>query len=184
MKNTPTQVITRTGILLALMIVIQVFKNISPWITGPLVNAILVLGTLGAGIYSGVALSIIAPITALLIVQQPLMPLTGYTLIPIIALGNLIYVVAVWLATRKNNNVDAPLAIGLIAGSVIKWLVMWGLVAWISTPILLGNAAPEMASKLVPKLSFTYSTLQIGAALIGSVLAFLVWIPLKKALKK
>ncbi|MBQ1935339.1 MAG: ECF transporter S component, partial [Clostridia bacterium] len=80
MKQTPVQVITRTGILLALMVAVQVFKNLSPWITGPLVNAILILGTLGAGIYSGVALSVIAPVTALLIVQQPLMPLTGYTL--------------------------------------------------------------------------------------------------------
>ena len=180
MKQTPVQVITRTGILLALMIAVQVFKNLSPWITGPLVNAILVLGTLGAGIYSGVALSIIAPVTALLIVQQPLMPLTGYTLIPVIMLGNLIYVVAVWLATRKNDAPDAPLAIGLIVGSVVKWLVMWALVAWVVIPTFAANLKPPM----VAALQSTYAVLQIGAAILGSVLAFLVWMPLRKALKK
>lgn len=180
MKQTPVQVITRTGILLALMIVVQIFKNLSPWITGPLVNAILILGTLGAGIYSGVALSIIAPVTALLIVQQPLMPLTGYTLIPVIMLGNLIYVFAVWFATRKNDHADAPLAFGLIIGSVVKWLVMWALVAWVVVPTFAANLKPPM----VAALHTTYSVVQIGAAIIGSLLAFLVWIPARKAIHK
>lgn len=178
MKQTPVQVITRTGILLALMIVVQLFKSVSPWITGPLVNAILVIGTLGAGIYSGVALSILAPITAQIILQAPLMAATGYTLIPVIVLGNLIYVFAVWFATRKNNHADAPLAFGLIVGSVVKWLVMWALVAWVVLPLFAANLKPPM----VTTLQTTYSVVQIGAAILGSVLAFLVWMPLRKAI--
>lgn len=180
MKQTPVQFITRTGILLALMIAVQFMKGISPWITGPLVNAILVLATLGVGIYSGAALSVLAPITAQLILHAKPTIMTGYTLILVIMLGNLIYVGSVWLATRKNNKADSPLAIGLIVGSVVKWLVMWALVAWVIIPVFRETLGPG----IIATLQSNYAVLQIGAAILGSVLAFLVWMPLRKALRK
>ncbi len=180
MKKTPIQAITRTGILLALMIAVQYMKGISPWITGPLVNAILVLATLGVGIYSGIALSVLAPITAQLILHAKPNILTGYTLILVIMLGNLIYVFAVWLATRRNDRADAPLATGLIAGSVVKWLVMWALVSWVIIPVFHEVLGPVV----IATLQSNYAVLQLGAAIIGSVLAFLVWMPLRKALHK
>ena len=48
MKITTKQ-ITTTAVLLAICIVSQFFKNTSVYITGPIINACLIIAALGAG---------------------------------------------------------------------------------------------------------------------------------------
>ena len=58
---------------------------------------------------------------------------------------------------------------GMVIGSVIKSLFMW----FVIVQLILPDAAPDA-------VKMTFSVTQLLTALIGSVLAFLVWIPLKK----
>ena len=107
MKITTKQ-ITTTAVLLAICIVSQFFKNTSVYITGPIINACLIIAALGAGMACGIILSVITPVTSFLI--------------------------------------------------------------------------PEA---MVPKMAVfqtTFSVTQLITAAIGSVLAFVIWIPLKKVI--
>ena len=58
-----TRQITITAIMLAICIVSQFFKNVSVYLTGPIINAALILTAIYAGAACGVILSIITPIT-------------------------------------------------------------------------------------------------------------------------
>ena len=54
-----TKQITVTAIMLAICLVSQFFKNLSVYITGPIINAALILTVLYAGMACGIILSII-----------------------------------------------------------------------------------------------------------------------------
>ena len=62
-----TRQITVTAILLAICIVSQFFKNLNVYITGPIINAALILTTVYAGLACGIILSVITPITSFFI---------------------------------------------------------------------------------------------------------------------
>ena len=68
-----TRQITVTAILLAICIVSQFFKNVSVYLTGPIINAALILTTVYAGLACGIILSIITPITSFFITGSPIM---------------------------------------------------------------------------------------------------------------
>jgi hypothetical protein len=53
-----------TGILLAICIVFQIFKNMSVFITGPVVNACLIICALSTGLIPAMILSVITPVTS------------------------------------------------------------------------------------------------------------------------
>lgn len=59
-----TKQITVTAIMLAICLVSQFFKNLSVYITGPIINAALILTVLYAGMACGIILSIITPVTS------------------------------------------------------------------------------------------------------------------------
>ena len=68
-----TKQITVTAIMLAICLVSQFFKNLSVYITGPIINAALVLTVLYAGMACGIILSIITPVTSFFITGSPVM---------------------------------------------------------------------------------------------------------------
>ena len=53
-----TKQITVTAIMLAICLVSQFFKNLSVYITGPIINAALILTVLYAGMACGIILSL------------------------------------------------------------------------------------------------------------------------------
>ena len=71
--NLKTRQITVTAILLAICIVSQFFKNLNVYITGPIINAALILTTVYAGLACGIILSVITPITSFFITGSPIM---------------------------------------------------------------------------------------------------------------
>lgn len=71
MKITTKQ-ITTTAVLLAICIVSQFFKNTSVYITGPVINACLILAVLSVGIPCGIILSVITPVTSFFINGSPI----------------------------------------------------------------------------------------------------------------
>ncbi len=170
-----TRLITETALLLALSIASQFLKNVSVYITGPIINCILIIAVLEVGLASGLIISVITPVTSFLITGSPIMKALPLVM-PSVMIGNAVIVLMVWLIYRKAGK-NLILALG--AGTVLKAVVMGLLISVIIIPIMGPNTAlPEMALNTA---RFTFSVTQLIAAAIGSVLAYIIWIPLKKA---
>ena len=175
MKITAKQ-ITTTAILLAICIVSQFFKNLSVYITGPIINACLILAVLSVGMVCAIILAVITPITAFFISGSPIMAAIP-AILPCVMIGNVILVLGVGLIMKKVKG-NGGLIAGMAAGSVLKALFMGVFISLILIP----NLIPEA---MVPKMGvfqMTFSLTQLITAVIGSVYAFIIWIPLKKVM--
>ena len=175
MKITAKQ-ITTTAILLAICIVSQFFKNLSVYITGPIINACLILAVLSVGMVCAIILAVITPVTAFFISGSPIMAAIP-AIIPCVMIGNVILVLGVGLIMKKVKG-NGGLIAGMAAGSVLKALFMSAVISLILIP----NLIPEA---MVPKMGvfqMTFSLTQLITAVIGSVYAFIIWIPLKKVM--
>lgn len=173
MKITTKQ-ITVTAVLLAICIVSQFFKNASVYITGPVINACLILAVLSVGVPCGLILAFITPITAFFISGSPIMSAIP-AIIPCVMVGNAILVLGVGLIRGKIQGTGGLIA-GMAAGSVLKALFMGIVIAMVLIP----NLIPEPMEKMMPVFQATFSVTQLITAIIGSVYAFVLWIPLKK----
>lgn len=175
MKITAKQ-ITTTAILLAICIVSQFFKNLSVYITGPIINSCLILAVLSVGMVCAIILAVITPVTAFFISGSPIMAAIP-AIIPCVMIGNAILVLGVGLIVKKVKG-NGGLIAGMAAGSVLKALFMGVVISLILIP----NLIPEA---MVPKMGvfqMTFSLTQLITAVIGSVYAFIIWIPLKKVM--
>ena len=90
-----------TGILLAICIISQFFKNLSIFITGPIINTCIVLAVLMVNLPCGIILSIITPVTAYIIAASPVMTAVPL-IIPFIMLGNIVLAVAAHFLMKKG----------------------------------------------------------------------------------
>ncbi len=249
------RLICRTALLLALCVAAQFLKNTSVYLTGPVINAILILATLFCGLWSGAVLSLVTPLTSWLITGSPVM--SAYPMIvPCIMVGNFIFSLFVWFfglrlaarlpETQKLTLSDprfrsvlvialvaaalwgsigiaflasfgelvqltlTPLLLvllialggcfalfaglwvlaaklprswtliaGLVFGSVVKALFLW---LTISRGILSG--ADALPAQAIAVAKTTFSVTQLLTALLGSALAFLVWLPLRKFVQR
>ncbi len=169
---TKTQKITRTALLIAILFVIQYFKNISAYISGPIVNTILLIATFYIGIPSGILLSIIAPVSSYFIAGGAamtfLMTQTKFTALPIIIIGNIIYVLFSAIIYNQKNNLN--LILGLTVSSVLKWLFMFLSADFIIKPLFEENLGEKIAI-----LGKIFGTLQLYAAIVGSIIFYLIF---------
>lgn len=162
MKDTKT--IARTAILLAICIFFQVFKGISVYISGPMVNLILVFAALSCGLAAGLIIAIVTPLSALIIGATPVLTLMP-VMIPVIMVGNCIIVLFAW-AFRSRL-----LVLGIGLGAVCKAAFLW-LTVWYAVIPVFGKALPP---KMVPVIKTTFSVTQLITALIGGYLALLIY---------
>ena len=121
-KGMTTKKLVQTGILLALCLVFQLLKGISVYITGPMVNAILILASLSCGWYSGVLIAVVAPLTAMLIGATPIVNAVP-AMLPVIMIGNALIAVSAWLF--RNRMLPLGLAIGSCLKAGFLWLSVW-----------------------------------------------------------
>ena len=185
MKITTKQLV-QTALLLAICIASQYFKNLSVYITGPIVNLTIILAVLSVGLWSGLLLSIIAPVTAFFFTGSPIMSAIPL-MFPAVMAGNAVLAVTVWYF-QKKTSFKWRLPAGLIAGSVLKAVFMGIVIVLIILPIFGDNIAsklpkPEALPMVLATAKVTFSVTQLTTALIGSVLSYLIWMPLKKYLK-
>lgn len=176
MKFTTKQ-IARTGILLALCIVSQFFKNLSVYLTGPIINAVLIIAVLSVGLSCGLLIAVITPVTAYLIAPSPIIASIPPVMV-MIMLGNCILVLCVWLFYTKFKF-SGKLIAGLLTGSALKACFMTAAV----TGILFSVFGEALKPQQIAMGKIMFSTTQLITALTGSLLAFLIWLPLKKFLK-
>lgn len=182
-----TRQIATTAVLLAICIVSQVFKNLSIFITGPIVNTCIVLAVLMVNLPCGIILSIITPITAYMIAMSPVM-MAVPAIIIFIMLGNIVLAVTVEFLFKKSfmgsgNNVFrisnmarailCSLAKGVFMGATIS---MWLLPAFIPEQSPLRNKLPVFQK--------TFSVFQFLTACIGFVYVFIVYTVLKRVVER
>lgn len=181
-----TKQLAQTALLLAICIISQYFKNLSVYITGPIVNTTIIIATLAVGLWSGILISIIAPITAFFFTGSPIMSAIPL-MFPVIMLGNIILIATIWYF-REKKSFKWKLPAGMIAGSVLKAIFMGVMVVFVLFPLFGDNIAarlpkPEALPKVLATAKITFSVTQLITALLGSLLAYLIWLPLKKYLK-
>lgn len=186
MSKMNTKKMVQAALLLAICIISQFFKNASVYLTGPVINACLIIAVLGVGLPWALILSVITPVTAFFITGSPIM--AGIPLMfPAIMAGNAILVLSVYYAEKKLNT-NRRLAAGMIAGSILKAVFMGAVIVGILLPVFGNNIAAHLPNaKALPKVlataKITFSVTQLITALIGSAIAWVVWIALKKYLQ-
>ena len=172
-----TRQIAVTAALLAVCIISQFFKNTSVFITGPVINACIILAGLRAGLSCGIILSVITPVTSFFISGSPVMSAIP-AIIPCVMIGNILIVGCICLLSGKiKGNFGLPLS--MLAGCIVKALFMGIVISLILIPMFL----PE---KMQPKMSVfqsTFSIVQLITGAVGCVYAHIIWIPLKKFIR-
>lgn len=174
-----TRTITVTAIMVALCVVVQLFKNPGTIpITGGLINLIIIIDTLYCGLLSGIIISAVAPITSFIITQSPIIAAVPMIL-PFIMVGNIVIVLFAWAVRCKKLELNL-LPLSLVAGSFAKWGVMTlTIVKWI-----LPTFGLNLAPKMYKMAAATYSLTQLYAALAGTALACIIWPIVRLGIKR
>ena len=159
--------ITRSSVFIALLIVLQAataqFGNI--FITGSVVNLILIVSVMTCGLATGITVAAFSPAVATLLGIGPL-----WILVPFIAAGNIALVVLWHYIGRRRSCIVAA-----VIGAVAKFLVLYIGIVRIAAPVM---GLPEQQLAVI---SFMFSVPQLITALIGGVLATIILPMLKNA---
>ena len=175
--------IAYTAVLLAICLISQVFKNLSIFITGPIINTCLVMALLTVNLPCAIVLCIITPITSFLITGAPIMSAVP-AIIPLIMAGNAVLVVSSWILLKKDM-----IRAGRGAGGVISYLkalvcaALKGVFMWLTiSKWLLPGFLPQQSPlfQKLPVLQTTFSLHQFITACIGFVYVFVIWAAIGK----
>lgn len=182
--------ITRTAVLLALLLGLQwvtlgTKAFAGQYITGSLVNCVLAVAALGAGLGSGIVIAVLSPVFAYLLGIAPQL-----VVVPAIMVGNTMYVIVLWCIAGKKAAGLFRQPAAVIAASLCKFAVLHLLVVEIicgaGAGFLLGrqfmgkNLLMEPMLKVLP---VTFSWPQLITALIGGTLAVLLMPVVRKVIK-
>lgn len=165
--------ITRTALLLAVAILFQYLGRFmgpqNNFIVGPIVNAVLIISTEIVGVFSGLMISIIAPIISALTNKTP-MAAVVLAFSPFIISGNAVLVICYSLLKKWNRI--AAIAIGAVA----KFAFLYAAVTIFSNLV-------KDSLKIPPVFIGLFSWPQLVTAIIGGVIALVIIPPLRKAVK-
>ncbi|HSW10186.1 MAG TPA: ECF transporter S component [Bacillota bacterium] len=158
-----TRTLTRTAILLGVTMAIQMLRMPQP-VTGPLINAMLVLTTLTVGMAAGIFIGLLTPWVAFTVGILP--PVLGPA-IPFIMGGNAALVLVMGAAIRLGHQLKFPQGErlaqigGVIVGGFAKYLV-------ISTAVrFLIQVPPPVAALLqLPQLFTAWTGGALAVAII------------------
>lgn len=169
--------VTQTAIMIALIVVVQATTSgMGQFVTGSLVNLILILTAAFAGFTSGLTVACLSPIFAFIFGVGPQFP----QIIACIMAGNLVLVLVWWFILGKTGHSQYPrVAAAAIAGAVLKFTVLWILVVQVVAPM--SNNIPAPAKQNLAKM---FSTPQLITALIGGAIACVIVPQLAKVLKR
>ncbi|MBO5868375.1 MAG: ECF transporter S component, partial [Oscillospiraceae bacterium] len=155
--------LTETGLLLALLIVLQaVTKPLSQLVTGSCVNTVLAISVLFAGLPAGITVAVLSPVLAFLLGIAP-----QIWTVPAIMVGNTVYVILLHYICGKRTKNYLRLALGWLTAAAAKFAVLYALVVWVICGIFLAG------TPLATKLPAMFSWPQLITALIGGGLALL-----------
>ena len=180
--NRQAQVITRTGLCIALVVVLQFLSSMAlgslpplakQLVTGSLVNLMLAVSVVFIGMWPGVAVGILSSIVATLLGIGPVFPI----ITPFIALSNAIYVVILAFFFRKDGASLVNKLVGLALAAAVKCAFLWVSVPWVLTTI------PEAKPPQIAAMTLMFSWPQGITAVIGGLVCLALAPVLKKAIK-
>lgn len=173
--------ITRTAALTALLLALQwatagTQAFAGQFITGSCVNAVLAVAALLGGLWSGVTVAVLSPFFAYLLGIGPkLIPI-----VPGVAVGNLVFVLALYFFMGSSQKPVIQQAIFLILSAVAKFATLYLVVVKCIVPMISDGLKPKQISVF----SAMFSWPQLVTALIGGTVALLILPLLKKAIRK
>lgn len=176
---------TETAVMLALLIALQwatsyIPKPAGQFVTGSLVNAVLGVTILTAGISSGVTVALLSPIFAFLLNIAP-----NAVTVPAIMIGNVLFVLVLKLAGGSAEKLWRRL-VALLTAAIVKFATLYALVVW----VICGVAAEALLAQgllkqpMLSALPASFSVPQLVTALIGGAIALLIAPRIRKALHK
>ncbi len=165
--NKNVQNLIKSGLFLGIAIVFQLvgknFPQVSQFLVGPGVNAVLLLTAYVCGTGYGVGAAALTPLLALLLGQfSPMLA----AFIPFIMIGNAIYVLTFGILKGKT---ELGKYIGPAVGSLLKYLFLYFSASKLVP--LLGFGIPE---KALPKLAASMGVPQLITALAGGTAAIII----------
>ena len=170
MKNR-TRFLTRTALLLAAVIAFQLIGKLIPYnnfIVGPVVNDALLVATAAAGVWSGITISVIAPLVSAFTNKAPIAPLVlGFS--PFIIIGNIIIVLSFWLFRKREElpgGIPGGVA-GVAVGSVLKFGFLYGAITVFTRLV-------EMKPQQAVTLTGLFSWPQLFTAIAGGIIALII----------
>lgn len=169
--NKKTLWLTRTAMLIALLLVLQsVTKGGGQYVTGSCVNAVLAVAALVAGIGSAAVVALVSPFAALFLKITPL-PLP---IVPAIALGNLVYVTILWVILKKHKLMSVSGVVAWIVAAVCKFLTLYLVVVKLLCNLL--TLKPQQVTMFTAMFSWP----QLVTALVGGGAALLIATALRR----
>lgn len=177
--------ITQTAAMLAMLITLQwatsyIPKPAGQFVTGSLVNAVLGVTVLAAGLSGGITVAVLSPVFAFLLNIAP-----NVVTVPAIMVGNTLFVVALRLAGGGAESLWRRIS-ALLGAALIKFAALYALVVW----VICGVAADALLAQGILKkpmlsaLPATFSAPQLVTALIGGAVAILVAPRIRRALHR
>lgn len=184
-----TKAIVQTGLLLAICIASQFMKNLSVYITGPIVNITIVMAVLLIGVSSGIILAVISPLTAFWISPSPI-TMGIPVIIPCIMIGNVLLAVGIWVFQKKmlreKLKLNLRVALGMFTGAVAKAVFMGVSIVLVFLPMYSSNInVPEKKLNiLLDTAKVTFSVTQFITAIIGCAISYVIWLRIKGVVNK
>ena len=133
-------------------------------ITGPLVNALLILSVEMAGVGPAMFVGMVTPLSALF---NGVLPLPLMVMIPFIALGNMT-LMGLYGALRTKNRWPA---LGVAAVAKFAWL--YATVTWlVARPLSVLVGTTPQAVTVSSSIAHTMQWPQLATALVGGCIAF------------
>ncbi len=150
-------------VLLVTLAMLITSMGLSQWITGPLVNALLLLTVGWAGVSQAILVGMLTPLGAAV---RGVLPLPLLAMIPFIALGNAV-LVSVYAGLQRKHK-----ALALVVAAVAKFALLYAAVTLLTVRplhLMIGGNAQALAlpEAMVQMMSWP----QLGTALAGGLLA-------------
>lgn len=167
--NANVKRLVRSGLLLALAVVFQIIgktfgiPQVSQYVVGPAINAILLISVHICGIWWGVAIGLLTPVTAVLLGQLP-SPMAPF--VPFIMIGNVIFEASFFLIKRYKRLGGI---LGYALGALLKYLFLY--YSALKLVPLFNIGFPE---KVYSKLIIMMGIPQLVTALIGGAAALII----------
>jgi hypothetical protein len=153
-----TSFITLSGIAIFLPFFIHL-----QWITGPIVNAILIITLFLVGIRSAMVLAFVPSLMAL---SGGLLPAVLAPVVPFIMISNIIFVLAIDYIYQNFKDANRGYWLGIVVGAGLKFIFL----------ILSVNFISKLLIKqgLVAKVAQMMSWPQFATAVVGGMIAWVV----------
>ncbi len=164
--NISTKNITRTGVLLALTLAVQLLK-LPQLATGIGVNALLLITMFTVGPIQATTIGLITPLVALMvgIIKPPMAPA-----LPFIMISNAVIILTFYYLRNKNKYFSLGVA------ALAKFLVLFG-----ATKLVLGALLPP---PILEKVAVVFGITQFFTAIAGGLVALAIAPMVNKYLKE